>query len=365
MSTWPRARTVALSAALTLVLALIITAFCTVLGVIGAALVANGVTSQADITSPVSIVNGIVIGSAVLSLIISACISYTLTRPLLEMTAAVNELARGNFDVRMRKRGRFSIREVDEFARSFNAAAEELSGTEMMRASFVSDFSHEFRTPINSLAGFAQLARDEDLAPEERDEYLGIVVEESQRLARLSERILALSKMEATAIVPHVERVDVAEQIRRAVLLLEPAWARKDVRIELSLDECSVPGNADYLVQLWTNLVDNAVKFSPEGGSVNVALYGGRAGEEGREGARDEVVCWVSDEGCGMDAETRRRLFEKFFQGDTSHASEGSGLGLALCKRIVDLHQGTIDVQSSPGRGTVFEVRLPATEGRC
>ena len=227
MSTWPRARTVALSAALTLVLALIITAFCTVLGVIGAALVANGVTSQADITSPVSIVNGIVIGSAVLSLIISACISYTLTRPLLEMTAAVNELARGNFDVRMRKRGRFSIREVDEFARSFNAAAEELSGTEMMRASFVSDFSHEFRTPINSLAGFAQLARDEDLAPEERDEYLGIVVEESQRLARLSERILALSKMEATAIVPHVERVDVAEQIRRAVLLLEPAWDMK------------------------------------------------------------------------------------------------------------------------------------------
>ncbi|WP_270298655.1 sensor histidine kinase [Eggerthella sinensis] len=190
-------------------------------------------------------------------------------------------------------------------------------------------------------------------------------MEESQRLARLSERILALSKMEATAIVPHVERVDVAEQIRRAVLLLEPAWAKKDVRIELSLDECSVPGNADYLVQLWTNLVDNAVKFSPEGGSVNVALYGGRAGEEGREGARDEVVCWVSDEGCGMDAETRRRLFEKFFQGDTSHASEGSGLGLALCKRIVDLHQGTIDVQSSPGRGTVFEVRLPATEGRC
>lgn len=357
--TWPLARTVGMSALLTLALTLIITAFVSVLGIIGSMLVSNGIVTQDTITNPLVIVGGIVVGSAVLSAIIATCVYFTFGRPLFEMTVAVNELARGNFDVRMKKQGRRYIREVDKFARSLNAAAEELAGTEMMRASFISDFSHEFRTPINSLSGFAQLVRDESLTPEERDEYLNIIVDESARLAGLSERILTLSKMEAVAIVPDVERVDVAEQIRRAVLLLEPKWSMKGVQVDLSLDECAIWGNADYLAQLWMNLLDNAVKFSPDGSSVNVALYGGRGGEEGREGARSEAVCWISDEGCGMDEQTRRRLFEKFFQGDTSHASEGSGLGLALCKRIVDLHGGTIEVQSSPGRGTVFEVRLP------
>lgn len=357
--TWPVARTLGLGAVLTLVLTLIITAFCSILGVAGSLLVSNGIVARETLTDPAVIVGGIVVGSAVLSALISACMYFTFGKPLFEMTVAVRELARGNFDVRMKTQGRRSIREVDEFARSFNAAAGELAGTEMMRANFIRDFSHEFRTPINSLSGFAQLLRDADLTPEERSEFAGIIVEESGRLAGLSERILALSKMEAVAIVADVEQVDVAEQIRRAVLLLEPACSKKGVRIDLSLDECSISGNAGYLAQLWINLLDNAVKFSAEGTCVNVALYGGRRGEEGREADRDEAVCWISDEGCGMGEETRRRVFEKFYQGDTSHASQGSGLGLALCKKIVDLHGGSISVQSSPGNGTVFEVRLP------
>lgn len=364
VGTWPVARTIGLTVVLTLVLTAIIVVFCSILGVVGSLLVANGVVSRHVITSPEVIAGGIVLGAATLAVLISTGMYFTFGKPLFEMTAAVRELAHGNFDVRMKKQGRRYIREVDEFARGFNVAAEELAGTEMMRAGFISDFSHEFRTPINSLSGFAQLVRDEDLTQEERDEYLGIIVEEAARLAGLSERILALSKMEAVAIVPDVEQVDVAEQIRRAVLLLEPKWSKRGVCVDASLDACRIPGNADYLMQLWTNLLDNAVKFSPQGACVNVALYGGRGGEDGRDGVRDEAVCWISDEGCGMDEQTRRRLFEKFYQGDTSHASEGSGLGLALCKRIVDLHSGTIDVQSSPGRGTVFEVRLPMAAPR-
>lgn len=356
-------RTLMLGLLLTVAIAAIVLAVVTVIGFLGSFLVDRGVVTFARLTSVPSIVTVVFVGSLAIAGLVCFAVNYTFVRPLRRMTAAMGRLAAGDFGFRVRSTARFRVREVDEFARSFNRAAEELAGTEMMRGSFISDFSHEFRTPINSLSGFAQLLRDDDgsLTDEERREYLGIIVDESQRLAGLSERILVLSKMEAVSIVPDVGRVDVAEQLRRAVLLVEPKSAAKGVSVNLSLDDCTVRGNADYLMQLWTNLLDNAVKFSPEGGAVDVALYGGRQGEEGRAGssADDEAVCWISDEGCGMDEETRRRLFEKFYQGDTSHASEGGGLGLALAKRIVDLHGGSIEVQSSPGHGSVFEVRLP------
>ncbi len=352
-------RTVTLTLALTLAIAAIILAVITATGFIGSALVDHGLITLDELTQVPSVIALVFIGSVLIAILVCFFVDYTFVSPLRRMTAAVNELARGNFGFRIRNTARLSVREVDEFAASFNKAAEELGGTEMMRAGFISDFSHEFRTPINALCGFAQLLRDGGLLPEEQNEYLGIIVEESQRLAGLSERILALSKMEAVAILPDVGEVDVAETVRRAAALEEGRAEAKGVRINLSLDPCTCRGNADYLVQLWTNLLNNAVKFSPDGGRVDVALYGGRAGEEGRTGTADQLVCWISDEGCGMDAETREHLFDRFYQGDTSHASEGSGLGLALCHRIVELHSGTIEVESTPGKGSVFEVRLP------
>ena len=166
------------------------------------------------------------------------------------MTLAMDHLAKGDFFYRMEKKDRINLREVGEFAHSFNVAAEELASTEMMRAGFISDFSHEFRTPINSLSGFAQLLMEDDLTDEERREYAGIIVEESKRLSGLSERILLLSKMEAAAMLPSIEEVDVAEQLKRTVMLLEPKLEEKDIRIDLNLDACTVSGNADYLAQL-------------------------------------------------------------------------------------------------------------------
>lgn len=353
-------RTVALTFALTAMIAVIVLAVVSLTGFLGSALVDAGIVSYERLTSISSVILVVFAGSVIVALLVSAMIDYTFVKPLRRMTAAMGRLARGDFSVRFSNPARMHVREVDEFARSFNTAAEELGGTEMMRAGFIGDFSHEFRTPINALCGFAQLLRDDEGMPDdERREYLDIVVEESERLAGLSERILALSKMEALAILPDVERVDVAETLRRAAALEQPRAEAKGVRINLTLDPCVCEGNADYLVQLWTNLLSNAVKFSPDGGRVDVALYGGRAGEEGRSAAGDQLACWVSDEGCGMDAETRAHLFDRFYQGDTSHASEGSGLGLALCRRIVELHGGTIGVESAPGKGSVFEVRLP------
>lgn len=358
---WSSARTVAITAMLAVFIAVVIAVFCTAMGFVGALLVETGHMSLERLTSPDAVIGFIVFGSAVLAVILAACLYRTLGEPLRQMTAAVQQLAHGNFDVRMPERGVWHLREVDEFARAFNTAAEELAGTEMMRAGFIGDFSHEFCTPINSLSGFAQLLQEDDLPPEERSEYLQIIVDESQRLAGLSERILLLSKMEAAAILPDAELVDVAETVRRAAAIVEPKASAKGVSLALALDEGAVRGNDDYLVQLWTNLLDNAVKFSPEGARVDVALYGGRIGEEGRAPTPDDcVTCWVSDEGPGMDERTREHVFDRFFQGDTSHAGEGSGLGLALCRRIVELHGGTIEVASIPGKGSSFEVRLPA-----
>lgn len=352
-------RSLGLGAMLVAVIGLALIFVCVCAGVAGFFLIESGIVTVRQITSPTAVILAVLLASILLAIILCAAINRTLVLPLRRMTLAMNHLAQGDFAYRMTLPTRVRLREVDEFAESYNVAAAELAGTEMMRAGFISDFSHEFRTPINALSGFAQLLMDDDLTSEERHEYAGIIVEESQRLAGLSERILLLSKMEAASILPDVEDVDVAESLRRTVLLLEPKLRAKHATIDLSLDTAHVRGNASYLAQLWLNLLDNAVKFSPEGGRVSVALYGGRQGEEGRNTVADEVVVWISDEGCGMDKDTRARIFDRFYQGDSSHAAQGSGLGLALCKRIVELHGGTIEVQSAPGRGSVFEVRLP------
>lgn len=355
----PFARTVVLMGALVALIATVIALVCTAIGFVGAALQSKGILTLEDMIGPEKVATVILLGSLIIAGVLGATINASLVRPLRRMTFAVEELACGNFNYRVEEKGRFRLREVDEFARAFNVAAAELDGTEMMRAGFISDFSHEFRTPINSLSGFAQLLRDDDLEPEERREYAGIIVEESERLAGLSERILLLSKVEAATRLPDVQEVDLAESLRRAVIVLEPKLRAKGVAVNVTLDGAWVRGNDGYLAQLWLNLLDNAVKFSPEGGHVSVALYGGRQGEEGRNGAGDEAVVWVSDEGSGMDEATKARIFDRFYQGDSSHAAAGSGLGLALCKRIVELHGGTIEVQSVPNSGSVFEVRLP------
>ena len=360
-------RTITLGAILVAVFAGAIMGVCIVLAAIGAALTFSGAVSYEQLTAPSTIAPVVFIVCILLAVIVCVATNYSLVRPMRRMTLAMDHLAKGDFFYRMEKKDRINLREVGEFAHSFHVAAEELASTEMMRAGFISDFSHEFRTPINSLSGFAQLLMEDDLTDEERREYAGIIVEESKRLSGLSERILLLSKMEAAAMLPSIEEVDVAEQLKRTVMLLEPKLEEKDIRIDLNLDACTVSGNADYLAQLWLNLLDNAVKFSPHGGRVSLALYGGRTGEEGRTASADEAVIWISDEGCGMDSATMAHIFDRFYQGDSSHASKGSGLGLALCKRIAELHGGTVDVQSAPGKGAVFEVRLPicATETRA
>lgn len=344
-----RLRTVALDLALAGIIFLAIVALLALVAGLSIALIRSGALPPDFYFHPAPVLTVALVASVLLAAIVAGATHASIVAPIRRMTERMGELARGNFDVRMPPKGRLEIREVGEFAESFNRAAEELAGTEMMRSGFVSDFSHEFRTPIASIAGFAQLLREPGLTGEERDEYLGIIAEEAQRLSRLSERILMLSRMEASAILPDAGDVDLAEQLRRCLALAQARADEKGVALTADLDECRVRGNADYLSQLWLNLVDNAVKFTPAGGRVDVSLYAGDG----------EAVVWVSDSGPGMDERTREHLFDRFFKGDASHASEGNGLGLALAKRIVELHGGSISATASPASGSTFEVRLP------
>lgn len=313
----------------------------------------SAVGDETFLMLPRSSMSMIALLSLLLAVVISVAIERTIVKPMRSMTWHMGELAKGDFSIRMPPNERIEINEAKQFTKSFNKAAEELSGIEIMRANFISDFSHEFRTPIASISGFAQLLRDQNLSEEEREEYLDIIIDESKRLSNLSEDILNLSRMESSSILTNVGTVDVAEGLRRSIAIVEPNADEKNITIDVDIDEAELIGNADYLSQLWTNILQNAVKFTPEDGRIDVSL------KSAQDTKNRTVTCTISDNGCGMDETTRAHLFERFYQGDTSHAQEGNGLGLALCKRIVDLHGGTIRVKSALDKGSTFIVTLP------
>ena len=251
--------------------------------------------------------------------------------------------------------GRSKLRPMDDLVHAMHAVSQgdfSVGSLELFRKDFINNFSHEFKTPIVSIRGFAKQLEREDLTEEQRKEYLDIIVSESDRLANMASNVLLLSKLENQTIVTDREDYRLDEQLRRCVLLLEKQWSEKDLELDLELEEVVYRGNEEMMNHVWVNLLNNAVKFSPAGGTLRVRLR--------REG--NEAVCTVGDEGPGMDGDTRRRIFEKFYQGDTAHATEGNGLGLSLVKRIVDLCGGSIEVDSAPGRGSAFTVRLPLAE---
>ncbi len=268
-------------------------------------------------------------------------------RPMDDLVHAMHAVSQGDFSVRVDAED--VPGDMGELASSFNDMATELGGLELFRKDFINNFSHEFKTPIVSIRGFAKQLERDDLTDEQRREYLDIIVSESDRLANMASNVLLLSKLENQTIVTDREDYRLDEQLRRCVLLLEKQWGEKNLEPDVELEEITYRGNEEMLNHVWVNLLGNAIKFSPEGGRLTVRLR--------REG--DRAVCSVADEGPGMDEATRRRVFEKFFQGDTAHATAGNGLGLSLVKRIVDLCGGTVDVDSAVGRGSTFTVRLP------
>ncbi len=266
--------------------------------------------------------------------------------PIRKVIDAIHKIAEGNFSVQVELKG---IGELEELAQSFNKMAHELSSIETLRSDFINNFSHEFKTPIVSVRGFAKLLRDGNLSEEERREYLDIIIVESERLALLSTNVLNLSRYENIEIITDKAPFRLDEQIRRAIVLTEPKWSQKAISMNVEMAEVTFMGNEDLMQQIWLNLLDNAIKFSYQGGMISVGLVNENGG----------VRFTIQDDGPGMDEETVERIFDKFYQGDLSHFKTGNGLGLAIVKRITALCGGTIEVQSELGKGSLFTVFLP------
>ena len=284
--------------------------------------------------------------SVVVGTVVSFMISRVPLRPLRRVIDATNRLAAGDFSTRLHLPGPSSFTDL---ATSFNRMAEELGGIEMLRSDFVDNFSHEFKTPIVSIKGFAEELKHDDLSPEQRQEYLDIIIHESSRLAQLATNVLNLSRVEKQAILASRARFDLTEQVRRCVLLFESKWEQRRLNLNVELDEVTLEGDEELLSQVWLNLIDNAVKFTPEGGCVDIRL-------QKRE---NTAVFVIRDDGYGISAEAQKHIFDKFYQGDVSHAASGNGLGLSIARRVVTLHGGDIRCQSEEGAGTEFLVELP------
>lgn len=293
-----------------------------------------------------SLLSFLLIISLVVSTLLTAIAGNMSLRPLKKFIDATKEIASGNFDVRVATRG---PEEYSRLAASFNDMARELGSIETLRDDFVSTIAHEYKTPVVSIRGFARLLKRGNLSPQEQAEYLDIILAESDRLVQLSGNVLLLSKVNSTSRLADIEPFLLDEQLRRAVLLLEPQLRAKDIALDLDLDAYTIDSSQELLQQVWINLLSNAIKFTPGGGSVSIRL-------EALSGAARVTV---ADTGIGMDAEVLRRAFDKFYQGDPSRAAAGNGLGLSLVKRIVDLCGGTVTVQSEVGQGSAFSITLP------
>ena len=265
-------------------------------------------------------------------------------RPFEELADALDRIASGDFDVLLDSAGG-----RNELAEKVNRMARQLSTMERMRQDFVSNVSHEIQSPLTSIRGFAELLKKEDLSPDDRRRYAAVIEAESRRLSRLGDNLLKLSVLDSNqgALAAHPYRLD--KQVESLLLSLEPQWSQKKIELDVSLARATISGDEDLLGQIWVNLLHNAIKFTPEEGTIAVTLS--------LDGA--EAVVAVSDTGIGIPEESALHIFERFYKADRARAGGGSGLGLALAKKIVELHGGAISVESEPGAGSIFTVRLP------
>lgn len=287
--------------------------------------------------------------SLILGGVTSYCFGRISSKPINKLINAINELADGNFDVRISLSNK---RWFSSLCASFNRMAEELGSVEMLRSSFINDFSHEFKTPIVSIRGYAKLLQNAQLTEAQKEQYLSIIISESDRLSSLATNVLTLSKVENQKIVSESCSFNLAEQIRRCILLLEPKWSRKNIEFQLNLKDISFYGNEAMLSQVWLNLIDNAIKFSPENGRIEMYLF--------HTVKPFRIYFKIRDYGCGIAAESASHIFQKFYQEDSAHIIEGNGLGLTIAAKIIDLHNGKIQIGKQEEKGVSFEVFLPA-----
>ncbi len=289
----------------------------------------------------------ILISILVLTCIMLFFISGKMVRPVQKLTAATQKVADGDFDVFVEGKRND---EIGILINNFNHMVKKLNSMEYLQKDFIRNVSHEFKTPIASIHGFAKLLQSENLSGEERLEFSKIILEETERLSKLSSNILKLSKLENQSEISEKKPFRLDEQIRSVIVLLEPKWSEKNLQFDVTMEKTICLGDEELLQQVWINLIENAIKFTDPNGTIAVNV----------DNESDFVKAAVSDSGAGMNEETTQRIFERFFQGNTSHSTEGSGLGLSIVKRILVLSGGQIEVESTPGKGSTFLIKLPA-----
>lgn len=289
----------------------------------------------------------IIILSIILGGSITAIFSKQFLSPVTRLNKAMSNVAQGDFSIRLALKN--PVTEIQETYDHFNIMVKELASTEVLQTDFVSNVSHEFKTPINAIEGYAMLLQGDPSISEEQAEYTEKILFNTKRLSDLVGSILLLSKIENQTIQTKKETFRLDEQIRQAILLLEPQWTENETDFDVSLEKVNYLGNEGLLLHVWINLIGNAIKFGPHQGTVVIRL----------KQLDHSISFMVQDRGPGIGEELQKRIFDKFYQADSSHKEEGNGLGLALAKRIVDINQGNIEVQSMEQGGCRFTVVLP------
>ena len=283
-----------------------------------------------------------ILGSAITTLMVKFFFD-----PLLRLGQALQQVADGDFDVTLKTNHMF--REIRRINESFNRMTKELSSTEILKTEFISNVSHEFKTPINAIEGYATLLQDADSSdPEEQTEYIHKILFNTHRLSKLVGNILLLSKVDNQGIQTRPVTYRLDEQIRQSLLALEPRWIERDTEFDVDLENVEYTGNENLLMHVWNNLMENAIKYGPRGGLITMRLTKDA----------DMVTFTIDDEGPGIPEEAQSHIFDRFYQADSSRKSEGNGLGLALVKQILTISDGTIAVENLPEKGTRFTVRL-------
>ncbi len=289
--------------------------------------------------------------------LVSAMIGFLITffsgkasfQPFNQLIYQMERLAKGDFQARIRFKKPIScLPEFQDIERSFNVTAEELEHTEMLRSDFINNFSHEFKTPIVSIAGFAKLLRVGDLTDAEKEDYLAVIEEESLRLSYMANNVLNLTRVENQTILTDVSCYNLSEQLRADILMLTDMWTQKGLNLDIDFQEYTIEANKELLEQAWINLLNNAIKFSQTGGTVSIHI----------SESEKYITVSISNQGKDIPKESLDRIFNKFYQADESHSSEGNGIGLAIVKKVVNLHHGTVIVESKNGT-TTFAVILP------
>ncbi len=241
-----------------------------------------------------------------------------IVKPIKKIAQSIKAVANGNFQVKLKKHGHDEIAELTD---NFNKMVDELNGNEYLRKDFVSSISHEFKTPITSIKGFAKMLKNPSLSADEKNDYINIIVSESERLSKLSSNLLKLSELDSRAII-RKSKFALDEQLRRVVLLFQEEWEKKNIHINMELDQVKIIGDEDLLYQVWVNLVSNAIKFTENGGTINISITN-----------IDKIKVIISDSGIGIKDADKEKIFERFYKNDKSRSKDGTGLGLSIVKK--------------------------------